>query len=232
VQVEAPKFATRFYQARDREAVRQICADTGFLGSPIDPIFEDREIFADYLTGYYTDIEPESTLVTEVNGRVVGYIMGCRLVSRHEYYRLAQNLQLAVRGLFRYFHRPYNPATRRYIKWLISQSGKESPHTPHAMPHFHINLLPEARSVAQTRALINQFLEYLAGCGEKAVYGQVVTFDKRRGPRMFERYGFRVVDQVEVTKYRWLRPAPVFLFTVIKDLTVNTQLYGHDLRKA
>jgi hypothetical protein len=46
------KFEIRRFQASDREAIRRLCCDTGFLGNPIDPVFEDREIFADYLTRY------------------------------------------------------------------------------------------------------------------------------------------------------------------------------------
>ena len=68
----------RPYRPEDLEAVRRICADTGFLGNPIDPVFEDRELFADYLTGYYTRFEPEALLVCEVDGEVRGYLMGCR----------------------------------------------------------------------------------------------------------------------------------------------------------
>ena len=226
-----PVCRTRPYEPGDREAVRKICADTGFLGSPIGPVFEDREIFADYMTAYYTDVEPESTLVSEIDGRVVGYLMGCRFVDKHQRYRWAHNPQLFVRAMFRYYFRPYNAATRRYVNWLLSQASKESPVTPQGVPHFHINLLPEARSVPQTRGLINQFLDYLVACGEKAVYGQVVAYDRRRGPRMFERYGFKVLDQKAVTKFQWLRPEPVYLFTVIKDLALNGQLYGHDLKK-
>jgi hypothetical protein len=37
----------RVYRSEDLAAVRRICADTGFLGEPIDPVFEDRELFAD-----------------------------------------------------------------------------------------------------------------------------------------------------------------------------------------
>ncbi len=59
----------RRYEARDRDAVRWLCCQTGFLGKPIDPVFEDRELFADYLTSYYTDIEPESSFVLEHEGR-------------------------------------------------------------------------------------------------------------------------------------------------------------------
>ena len=38
----------RYYRAEDRAQVRQICAETGFLGDPVDPLFEDRELFADF----------------------------------------------------------------------------------------------------------------------------------------------------------------------------------------
>src|SRR4051812_15889577 len=53
-------FLIRGYRESDREAVRTLCCDTGFLGDPIDPVYEDRELFADFLTTYYTDHEPES----------------------------------------------------------------------------------------------------------------------------------------------------------------------------
>ena len=55
----------RKFCGSDREAVRQLCCDTGFLGQPIDPVFEDRELFANYLTRYYTDAEPEAAFVVE-----------------------------------------------------------------------------------------------------------------------------------------------------------------------
>lgn len=37
------KFRVRPYWPEDRPVLRRICADTGFLGKPIDPVFEDRE---------------------------------------------------------------------------------------------------------------------------------------------------------------------------------------------
>ena len=53
----------RKYRPSDRAAVRRLCCETGFIGNPIDPVFEDRELFADFLTAYYTDFEPESAFV-------------------------------------------------------------------------------------------------------------------------------------------------------------------------
>jgi ribosomal protein S18 acetylase RimI-like enzyme len=86
------------------------------------------------------------------------------------------------------------------------------------MAHFHINLLPEARRVATTRALVEGFLDHLRQRGEQAVYGQMVVFEDRRGAKLFERYGFRVLNKAEITKYREVYPAPVYLCTVTKDL--------------
>jgi hypothetical protein len=45
-------FVIRSYRASDREAVRELCCETGFLGEPIDPVYEDRQLFADFLTTY------------------------------------------------------------------------------------------------------------------------------------------------------------------------------------
>ena len=53
-------YLIRAYRRSDREPIRRLCCDTGFLGEPIDPVYEDRELFADFLTTYYTDHEPES----------------------------------------------------------------------------------------------------------------------------------------------------------------------------
>ncbi|GAB4239475.1 MAG: N-acetyltransferase [Candidatus Methylacidiphilales bacterium] len=215
----------RPYAAADREAVRAICAETGFLGNPVDPIFEDRETFCDFLTAYYTDAEPETSVVLVDDGRVVGYILGSRFPQRAKAYWRRHGPVLFLRVLVRYLFR-YGPASRRYIRWLLWRGWRETPYTPPGMAHFHINLLPPYRSVGQTRALIDYFLARLAEVGELKVYGQMVTFHNRRGARMFARYGFEVVDTREVTKFRAYVDHPVFLFTVVKDLTQRVTLYA------
>ena len=43
-------FTIRSYRATDRGAVRRLCCQTGFLGDPIDPVYQDHELFADFLT--------------------------------------------------------------------------------------------------------------------------------------------------------------------------------------
>jgi GNAT superfamily N-acetyltransferase len=209
----------RPYRASDREAVRRICADTGFLGQPIDPVFEDRELFADYLTGYYTRFEPDALFVCEVAGEVRGYLMGCRHPLRKQAFQAFANIAVAARALYRCYARPYNGASRAFLRWVLLNSWREVPAAPRNTPHFHMNVLPDARSVRGTRALIKAFLDLLRTHGCRRVYGQMVTYATRRNERLFNRYGFEVIDRVQVTKYRAHHPEPVLLSTVVKDLT-------------
>jgi len=209
-------FTIRSYRETDREAVRRLCCNTGFLGTPIDPVYEDRQLFADFLTTYYTDWEPESSFVVEIDGEIRGYLLGSRRPLRNQLYSFWQNISLFLKALTRCFR--YNTASRRFILWTLAHGWREVPAAPRRVPHFHINLLPDARKMSTTRALMSAYLSYLYRCGEKRVYGQIVTFESRRGEQMFERYGFKVLNRGEITKYKAFYPQSVYLSTVIKNL--------------
>jgi hypothetical protein len=213
---ETKAFTIRSYRVSDRAAVRRLCCETGFLGEPIDPVFEDRELFADFLTTYYTDKERESSFVLEIDGDIRGYLLGSRKPLWNQFYSFRQNIRLFLRALWRYPH--YDERSRRFIRWMISYGWREVPAAPRRTPHFHINLLPDARKMSTTRALMSAYLSYLYRCGEKHVYGQIVTFESRRGEKMFERYGFKVMNRSEITKYKAFYPESVYLSTVIKNL--------------
>ena len=213
---EGGPFSIRSYRSTDRDAVRRLCCQTGFLGEPIDPVYEDRQLFADFLTAYYTDWEPESSFVLETDGEIRGYLLGSRKPLRNQLYSFWQNVSLFLKALSRYFH--YNERSRRFIRWTLVHGWREVPAAPRRTPHFHINLLPEARRMSTTRAIMSAYLSYLYRCGEKRVYGQIVTFESRRGEKMFERYGFKVLNRAEITKYKAFYPESVYLSTVIKNL--------------
>jgi len=206
----------RSYRASDRGAIRKLCCETGFLGTPIDPVYEDRQLFADFLTTYYTDWEPESSFVVETGGEIRGYLLGSRRPLRNQLYSFWQNISLFLKALTRYFR--YSEASQRFIRWTLVNGWREVPAAPRRVPHFHINLLPDARKMSTTRALMSAYLSYLYRCGEKRVYGQIVTFESRRGEKMFERYGFKVLNRAEITKYKAFYPQSVYLSTVIKNL--------------
>jgi len=209
-------YTIRSYQPTDRDAVRNLCCQTGFLGEPIDPIYEDRELFADFLTTYYTDHEPESSFVIEKDGELRGYLLGSRKPFWNQVYSFYQNVCLFLRALLRYGQ--YNERSRQFILWILMNGWREVPAAPRRTPHFHINLLPDARKMSTTRALLSAYFSYLYRSGEKRVFGQIVTFESRRGEKMFERYGFKVMNRAEITKYKSFYPQSVYLSTVIKNL--------------
>jgi L-amino acid N-acyltransferase YncA len=209
----------RPFEPSDRNAVRFLCCETGFLGKSIDPVFQDRELFADYLTCYYTDIEPESSFVLEQDGVVKGYLLGSYRPLRQQLFNFFNNLALFARGMAKYPF--YNRPTRDFIGWILRNSWREVPSTPRRSAHFHFNMLPEAQGMANTGKLMNCYLNHLRKKGVKQVYGQVVTFETRRGAKLFERYGFQILDRREITKYRKTHPEPVFLTTVLKELEPN-----------
>jgi hypothetical protein len=162
--------------------------------------------------------------VLRINGDIRGYLLGSRHPFRQQLYNLYNNVALFLRGMFRYAR--YGAASRKFVRWVLTQAWREVPASPRRTAHFHINLLPDARQVATTRALMDGYLKYLHEHGEKAVYGQMVVFEDRRGTKMFERYGFKVLNKMEITKYRDLHPEPVYLCTVVKDLEANDRLYA------
>ena len=73
----ATSLAIREYEPTDRARVREIACLTAFRNRGHGVLIDDASLFADYWTRYYTDIEPQSALVAERDGRVVGYCLGC-----------------------------------------------------------------------------------------------------------------------------------------------------------
>ena len=222
------EFQVRQYRDSDRAAVRTLCCDTGFLGKPIDPVFEDRELFADFLTGYYLEHEPDSAFVVSVNGVVRGYLLGSRYPVKHQFWSFTQNVLQASRMLRRY--RRYNRESRRFIHWIISKAWREVPAAPRTIGHFHINLLPEIRAVAVCRQLLETYFRFLRDHGVKQIHAQIVTFDGRRGFKFLERYGFRVLNQSKITKYRRFTNQSVYLCTIVKELDQHSDRLLYPIR--
>ncbi|MEO0454629.1 MAG: GNAT family acetyltransferase [Verrucomicrobiota bacterium] len=216
----------RHYRPEDREVVRRICCDTGFLGNPVDPVFQDRELFADYLTGYYLDEAPELAVILEKNGEVRGYILCGNDPQAQAAYERSHAPGWAWRAITGYFFR-YGAGTKKYIHWILTKGRKEVPFTPKGMAHFHINLLSDVRSMDGTRKMFDFFFHDLKQKGIHSIYGQVVTFEERRSAAMFKRYGFLLQDKMEVTKFQHMVDHSVFLFTVTKDLTHFTGMYDY-----
>lgn len=143
-----PKLKIRKYRAEDREQVRTICFETGYLGDTIAPIYSDRESFADMFSGYYTDVEPETAfvVVSEADDDTVkGYCLGCA-DTRKAWDPGKVGLKHALlRGLI------FRPGTAgflfRTIADVIRDGGVHRTKVDFDKypAHMHTNLLPDAR---------------------------------------------------------------------------------------
>lgn len=173
----APEVTIRAYRPADREAVRAICRQTAFRNLGSDAVFEDGELFADYFTAYYTDHEPESCLVAERDGKIVGYLTGCvftRRMIRVMGWRIVPSV--LSRMIFRYLTGRYRkPETRRAVKWFLTRSWREAPPVPvDAFPtHYHCNVLRDgiARNVYSRLAFT--FLDLAVARGSAGIHGQI-----------------------------------------------------------
>ncbi len=205
----------RPYSPADREAIRHICCETGFQGNPVDPLFNDRETFADFFTRYYTDWEPESTFVAEVDGRVAGYLTGCL---RYRYHAAVEKWILATivpRVIGRWLTGKYDAASRAFLCWCVCRGSRETPATPKKAAHFHFNLLPEYRNAGVGLRLFKAFMAYVEQTHTRRVYGQIQTFDDRRTQKVFEHFGFHETGRREVTRFRAFHDKKVYVSTMV-----------------
>jgi ribosomal protein S18 acetylase RimI-like enzyme len=186
----------RPYVPADRERVRRICFLTGYMGEPVSWLWRDEESFADMFSGYYTDVEPESALVAEVDGVVGGYLLGC-LDSR----RAWDPLKVAVRHVIRR-QIAFRPGTAGVV-WRAFAEGAWWQLTGQPLPkpflderflaHLHIDLLPFARGRGVGAKLMRSWFAILESRGVRGCHLETLAENDRAiaffHAMGFERYG-------------------------------------------
>ncbi len=191
----------RPYEPLDRVAVRDVAFRTGYMGEPVDWLWPDCESFCDILTPYYTDQEPESLIVAERDGAVVGYLMGCvesiasRGVSAAEVQRRVRRGALFRPGCAGFLWRAILDVVR-------DRGAPEELLLDTRWPaHLHINLLPCARGQGAGGALMRTWLERLRERRSPGVH--LGTFaENQNAIAFFQSQGFRLHGPPE--------PAPGF----------------------
>lgn len=179
----------RPYAPRDRERVRLIVFETGYMGDPVDWLWRDRESFADLFTKYYTDREPESLFVAESDGNVVGYLTGCVDSSRALGSSMRESLRIIGRGAL--FRPGLAAFFWRSIFDIVRDRGTSEDVLLDARwpAHLHIDLLPEARGRGVGRRLIGCWFARLRELGSRGVH--LGTFaENRNAIGFFEACGF------------------------------------------
>ena len=183
----------RSFTPADEERVRDICFATALFGRPMPPAVADRNWLTDALLGYHFAAEPESLLVAEADGNVIGYLAGCADPRRHQrWFRQKQARSLVLRAVF----------SRQIVapgfwklglaalgpSWGLRRSLRK---IAAAYPAFlHVNLDADWQGQGIGRRLLDHFAAQLR---ERHVPGVHVTTATVAGRAFFARNGFALV---------------------------------------
>ncbi|HEV2452667.1 MAG TPA: GNAT family N-acetyltransferase [Verrucomicrobiae bacterium] len=190
----------RHYKPEDRASVRRICCDTGFLGRPIETIFNDREIFADLFTNPYLNYGAEWAWVAEDSGRIVGYLLGA-VSSTFNYTLMYSGFQTTVKMIKRAATGCYasHPRSRHFIRWLLTHGFREQPKHPDNAAHLHLNVEKSHRGHGLGLRLWHAFEHQLEHAGVRNCYGAFFSRPRRRPEVVYSRLGFSVFDRKATT---------------------------------
>ncbi len=171
-------------------------ADTAFFGNPVETFLEDRRLFNDASTVYYTDIEPEHTWVACANSRVVGCLLGCVDTHvQHQKWRQIILPRLAWNLLRQRYHLGY--LTWHYVIASCSAAlHREYPNVDiRAYPaHLHLNVLASWRGQGLGRQLLKNYLAQLHELGVIGVHLQTTSLNVA-ACHLYQSLGFQLLDR-------------------------------------
>lgn len=183
----------RDYRPEDRATVRQICFDTGMMGRSIAPQYGDFESFADMFTAYYTDVEPENSVVAEIDGKVAGYML-CSLDERKAkgpvHYMIKHALLRAAcfrPSTFRFYVRSVLD-TLKDISQGASATKIDFDRYPSAP---HINLLAPARRSGAATEMFYHVFDHIVSRGSVGMHGSVQASNQAIG-NLVQKLGFHL----------------------------------------
>jgi ribosomal protein S18 acetylase RimI-like enzyme len=185
-----PDWSIRSYQPTDRQAIRDICYRTGYMGSPADFYWRDVENFCNIWTSNYTDQEPDSTFVVLGSGKVVGYLLGCVDTTKVPDPDTLVMQQMKWRLLL------FRPGTAGFFwraMWDMlrdQEIPKGELHDARWPSHLHIDLLPEIRRKGAGKALMQAWFERLISVGSPGCHLATLG-ENARGIAFFESVGFK-----------------------------------------
>lgn len=215
---EKPPFTVRLSLPEDREAIRSLCCDTGYLGHPVENVFQDRWWFGDFNTNYYLKHEPDVCFVAEAGNQIIGYILGCKHTKKfglvfYPFIAIPLILKAAVKS----FTGAYDRKSRDYIKRLVFTGSRDRAKRPKRSAYFHFNVNSEYRNQGVGRALIVALIRKFIEDGVVKVYGELLHPEELRDESFYTAHGFTIYDKKQTTLLGE-EFGKVYMMTVTADL--------------
>jgi GNAT superfamily N-acetyltransferase len=235
-----PSLRVRKYQPADRQAVRDICARTCWMGEYRPELIADDWLWAEYWTRYFTDIETDLTWVVEkgtfyfssagpdsavdpdkeklnvpFSPHVAGYLTGTADSSRFESYGLRLMPGIVWHVIRRRLMRQARArkAIGHMLRAIVSGDMDLPARLRREFPAtFHTDLLPEARQRGIGAAIMREFLGELARRGVPGVHAQTLSVNLAAG-KSLARAGFSLA---------LARPTPAFEHVHAGPIEVQT----------
>jgi len=209
-------------QRSDRQAVRDICVATAWLGGPGRGHVPDGWIWAEFWTRYFTDRAPQNSWVLCNSGhrRVVGYLMGTDDVRRFDRYIpfLAPGIVLrAIR--MRLLRRPdTRVAAVAMLKSLVRGEMSISPGLVRKYPAtMHIDLLDEARGSRYGARLYELFAGRMESLGAAGIHAQTLSVNKPI-TRFCRNAGFTLANSKPIRAFQHVESEPIEILTWTRSL--------------
>ncbi len=194
----------------DRQAVLRIAADTGFFGQPIEAVHDDRALFCDLLYRYYVDVDRSHGWVAEEEDGVIGFVVGtANTRAMHARWARAALPGIVWRALTGRYRIRRATLRRLAAQVLAALRGEAASVDASAYPaHLHLNIVAGQRGRGVGRRLLETFLGALRAEGVGGVHLRT-TDQNPAACHLFERVGFRLLDERRAREWEGLLPGPV-----------------------
>ena len=153
----------RKYQPSDKNQIKFIHFETGFLGKSMSQFLSNNKLWGKKIN-YYFENEPESIFVLENKNKIIGYLLGCLDDNKNN--EITNFLLLNFEIFFKLIFLPkkdkiyWKNQLKVLTKIILRKSEEYKFKTPKNAGHFHINLLPEARGKKLGTKLLKEFEKY------------------------------------------------------------------------
>jgi len=185
----------------DLEALGHIAYATGFFGSSAAVYFPSPPLFRDLWIKPYLEGIGACNFVAELEGKIVGYIIGTPDVRSYRRYFLRSAGEILGK-VFTGGYPGLLPSARFLLR--AARYGRRQAPIEQYPAHLHINLLPQSRGLGVGQKLLEAHLDCLRARGVHGVQLST-TRENKAALGLYQKLGFEVYAEWESPLWKpWL----------------------------